>query len=404
MGDKTRVLFVDDEPDVLSGMKRMLRPMRTEFDMDFVLGGQEALDLMAEQPCDIIVSDMRMPGMDGSELLTKIKQDYPNTIRLMLTGYADDEAVLRTVGVAHQFMAKPCDSEGLKLVLQTVSVLHDLFSDERLKSIISSIDSLPSLPENYARLQRVIRDPDSSLSAVGAIIEEDLGMSAKILHLVNSAFFGLYQHIDSPSHAVSLLGLDTVKSLVLGVQVFSELKTESRLLQLDELFSHSMAVGTIAQKIAVAAGADKMVADDCLIAGILHAVGQLLLLASLPEEYEQVLYAVGPDTVLQDVEREMLHADHGVVGAYLLGLWGLPGRVVEAVCFQHRLQEYPQDEFTPALAVHIANVLHYKLKPDMCIGACQELDEVAVAKAGLSGRMDGFMEIAKEVVKEPSPE
>jgi HD-like signal output (HDOD) protein len=398
MGDKKRVLFVDDEPDVLSGIKRMLRSMRTQFDMEFATGGEEALELMSETSCDIVVSDMRMPGMDGAELLTKIKQMHPNTIRLMLTGHADDEAILRTVGVVHQFMAKPCESEALKLLLTTVSALHDRLSDSRLKSIISSTDSLPSLPENYARLQQVIADPDSALSDIGAIIEEDLGMSAKILQLVNSAFFGLYRHIDSPSHAVSLLGLDTVKSLVLGVQVFSELRTESRVLSMDEMFSHSMAVGAIANKIAQTVDADKMVADDCLIAGILHGVGQLLLLANIPEEYEQVLGAVGPENSLYEVEREMLHADHGAVGAYLIGLWGLPGQVVEAICFHHRLQEYPQDGFSPALAVHIANVLHFELKPDMCIGACPALDEQAVSKAGLDSKVDEFRTIATEVV------
>ncbi len=402
MVDKKRVLFVDDEPDVLSGMRRMLRPMRTEFDMEFASGGQEALEVMSKQTCDIVVSDMRMPGMDGAELLTKIKRQHPNTIRLMLTGHADDEAILRTVGVVHQFMAKPCESEALKLVLSKVSVLHDRLSDDRLKSIISSIDSLPSLPENYARLQQVIADPDSALSDVGAIIEEDLGMSAKILQLVNSAFFGLYQHIDSPSHAVSLLGLDTVKSLVLGVQVFSEIKAKSKLLPLDELFSHSMAVGSIAHKIAQAVGAKKQLADDCLIAGILHGVGKLLLLANIPEEYEQVLTAVGPDTTLYDAERQILHADHGAVGAYLIGLWGLPGNVVEAICFHHRIQEYPQEGFSPALAVHIANVLHYELKPDTCIGACPVIDEEAVAKAGFGDRIDEFRAIAAELASSPS--
>jgi len=397
MSDKKHVLFVDDDPDILSGMKRMLRSMRKEFKLEFSQGGREALEVMAEHDCDIIVSDMRMPGMDGSALLGQIKEKYPHTIRLMLTGQADDESVLRTVGVAHQFLAKPCESEYLKLVLSKVSILHDLLSDEHLKSIISSVDSLPSLPETYAQLQQLINDPEASIGDIAALIERDLAMSAKVLQLVNSSFFGLYKHIDSPSRAVNLLGLDTVKALVLGVQVFSELKTQSKLLPASKLFSHSMVVGTLAHKIAVTVDVEKQMADDCFIAGILHDVGKLLLLAKIQERYEKALEMAGPELSLHAAEEQVLGADHGVVGAYLIGLWGLPGPVVEAICFHHRLEKYPEKGFNPALAVHLADVLYHELHPGG-IGAPPMINNKAVVEANLAERLEEFKSIAKEVL------
>ncbi|MEN8189166.1 MAG: response regulator [Thermodesulfobacteriota bacterium] len=400
MSDKKRILFVDDDPDILSGMKRMLRFLRKQFDMKFAGGGLEALDIMARQSYDIVISDMRMPGMDGAELLKQVKKQYPNTIRMMLTGQADDESVLRTVGVVHQFLAKPCESEDLKLTLARVSVLHDLLADEQLKSMISSVDSLPSLPATYVRLQEIISDSDCSIADVGALIEEDVAMSAKVLQLVNSAFFGLFRHIDSPSRAVSLLGLETIKGLALGVQVFSKMQATSKLMPVDLLFSHCMAVGSLARKIAVAAGVEKQVADDCFIAGILHDVGKLLFLVNMAEAYDEVLNRTGPETSLHEAEIQALQADHGVVGAYLIGLWGLPGQVVEAICFHHRLEEYPMEAFTPALAIHLADTLYHQYCPGLLVGACPSLNEEVIGRVGLLEKMEEFNEIAREVFGE----
>lgn len=126
---KKRILFVDDEPNILSGLKRMLRSMRKEFDLQFAGSGIEALDSMAVHESDIVVSDMRMPGMDGAELLDIIQERYPSAVRIMFTGQADQESVLRTVGVVHQFLTKPCDSDLLRSVLLRAGTLHRFVSD-----------------------------------------------------------------------------------------------------------------------------------------------------------------------------------------------------------------------------------------------------------------------------------
>ena len=226
--DKRRILFVDDEPNILDGLRRMLRSMRKEFDLYFAESGKEALELMNQNEFDVVVSDMRMPGMDGAELMTEIQKRYPHSIRIMLTGQADEESTLRTIGVVHQFLAKPCDPEKLKNILLRASALHRLMIDGKLKDIVSSIDTLPSLPSVYVKLQKKIREPEASLDDIGEIISQDIAMTAKILQLVNSAFFGLYQKVESPARAVKLLGLDTIKALVLVSQIFSEIKISGR--------------------------------------------------------------------------------------------------------------------------------------------------------------------------------
>jgi putative nucleotidyltransferase with HDIG domain len=398
MSEKKRVLFVDDDSDVLSGMKRMLRSMRKELVLSFATGGQKALEEMAQSPFDIVISDMRMPGMDGAALLQEIRSRYPNTMRVMLTGQADDDSVLRTVGVAHQFLAKPCESETLKEVLSKVTVLHDLLSDDQLQSLVSSVNSLPTLPESYTRLQELINDPESAIADVAALIEEDVAMSAKILQLVNSAFFGLYKHIDSPGHAVNLLGLDTIKALVLGVQIFSEMDMKNKQFSVGGLFSHSMKVGKLAQKIALAAGCEKEICDDCLIAGILHDVGKLLLLSKAPEQYSEALDRCTPEKNLHQAEQEVIGADHGMVGAYLIGLWGLPGPVVEAIGFHHRTQDFPMETFTPVAAVHLADALYYTLFPQEARGPAPLPDEGAVRVTQMAGGVEDLKRITLEVL------
>jgi len=354
---KKRVLFVDDEPNILDGLRRMLRSMRKEFELCFADGGAAALQMIDEKGFDIVVSDMRMPGMDGAQFLAEVKKISPQSIRIMLTGQADDESVLRTVGVVHQFLAKPCDPVKLKEILQRSSALHQILGDGYLKEIISTIDTLPSIPKIYQELQEKITDPAVELTEISEIISKDVAMTAKILQLVNSAFFGLFQKVDTPLRAVSLLGLDTIKSLVLSVQIFSDKSLEAQAGFIDELWQHSIAVGTFAQKITYSEMGDKDSASDAFFAGILHDIGKIILISKIPKKYDETLAIAKSEALtIYDAEKRVFNATHCEMGAYLAGLWGFQTEVIEAIGFHHHLEKYPPLNFTPALAVHIANV------------------------------------------------
>lgn len=405
--DKKRILFVDDDPNILAGIRRVLRSMRDEFDLHFAENGREALEKMAETTFDVVVSDMRMPGMDGAELLKKVQELYPCTIRIMLTGQADQESILRTVGVVHQFLEKPSNPDILKSVLLRSSALYGVLADDRMKEIVSRIESLPSLPDIYMQLQRAMASSDVSVAEVAKIIEQDIGMSAKVLQLVNSAFFGLFQQIESPARAVGLLGLDTIKGLVLGVQVFSEMKSGSKLFSLNNLMQHSMAVGACAKKIAAAETDDKTIIDHSFIGGILHDIGKLVLASRMQEQYDQAILLCREQTCsLREAELQVFNTGHDSVGAYLIGLWGLPGPVVEAIAFHHNLNSYPTDSFSPALAVHAANALYYSQLQTAgnnneleLIGAPTELDYGFLDKLGMSNRIASWQEMCAEIMK-----
>ena len=248
---KKRVLFVDDEPKVLDGLRRMLRKMRNEWEMEFATSGTEALEAIRKQPFDVVVSDMRMPGMDGAELLTKVREICPTAVRLILSGHSEKEMILKSVGPTHQFLAKPCDADTLKATVARACALRELLANEQLKGVVSGVKSLPSMPGLYTQLVEVLQSPDSSLQDVAAIIGGDIGMTAKILQLVNSAFFGLRRHIEGPAQAITYLGLDTVSAVVLTAGAFAEFEDSREATEVAEtLYPHSITAGSLAGHIA----------------------------------------------------------------------------------------------------------------------------------------------------------
>lgn len=382
---KKAIMFVDDEPNILQGIKRMLRSMRQEYSFCFAEGGKEALAMMEDSPVDVVVSDMRMPGMDGATFLTEVQSRFPLTMRIMLTGQADEESILRTVNVVHQFLAKPCEPDHLKEVLVRAGVLHGILANSDLKGIVTSIGSLPSLPSVYSQLQEALRDPEITADQVAAIIEQDIAMTAKLLQLVNSSFFGLFQKVESPGRAVKLLGLDTIKILTLGVQIFAEIKICSPAVSLDYLWAHSFAVAHCSKAIAAEATDDIAVINNSFIAGLLHDIGRLLLLSRMGERYAELVTAViEEERLLVDEENHVFHASHSDIGAYLVGLWGFNGAIVEAVAFHNNIANYPGDTFSAAGAVHIADALYYEHRPEDALGAPPVIDQEYLDRVGLA--------------------
>ena len=386
--EKRRILFVDDEANILDGLRRMLRSIRQDYELCFAESGAEALALMNDNEFDVVVSDMRMPGMDGADLLIETKKKHPHSIRIMLSGQADDESILRTVGIVHQFLAKPCEPEKLKNILMRASALHRLLINGELKDLISSIETLPSLPSVYAKLQKRIREPEASLDDIADIIGQDVAMTAKILQLVNSPFFGFFHKVDSPARAVKLLGLDTIKALVLGAQIFSEIKISGDLFPVEFLWSHSMTVGALAKMIAESETAEKDIVNDSFIAGILHDIGKLILVSKLEQKYSEAVHLAKEENIsLRLAEIKVFKATHSDMGAYLAGLWGFNSDIVEAIGFHHRLGEYPAGTFSPALAVHIANVMYYRYHQDQTVGAMPEFNEEYLLTVGLGDKL-----------------
>ncbi len=351
------VLFVDDEPNILEGLQRMLRSMRHEWQMSFAPGGAEALAILATQNIEVIVSDMRMPGMDGAQLLHEVKQQYPQIVRIILSGYAEKELILKSVGAAHQYLAKPCDAETLKSTVTLACAMRNLLTDEKLRGLVSQLHTVPSLPTLYSELMEELNAADSSLKKIGEIIEQDIGMTVKILQMINSAFFGLRRQISNVSEAVNFLGLETITSLSLAVGVFSQFEGQPTASNpIPSLWTHSSVVGAIAKRIATKERS--AIAQDAFTAGLLHDIGEVVLAANLPQQFAAVQELVAQENCSKlEAEKQIFEATHPEIGAYLLGLWGIPNPVVEAVAFHHTPGASPTDSFSALTAVHVADGL-----------------------------------------------
>ena len=329
-----RLLFVDDEALVLEGLRRALHGPLRDWDMHFVDSAAAALSALDQQTYDAVVTDMRMPVMDGAQLLEQVKQRHPCVIRVVLSGQSSTEAVYRSIAPAHQFLSKPCDPQELVVRLNQAIAMRDLLANESIKTIVGSLRSIPSLPSLYDELTAALRTDNISLGKVERIISKDVAMAAKILQLANSAFIGARGRVSSLLQAVSLIGTEAVRHLVLSVNVFSQLDRNSNIADyLPALWDHSVTVASLAQRIATSEGCPKALVEESLTAGLLHDVGKAVLLAGMPGKYRHIL-EINPSALIS-LELEYLGCTHAQVGAYLMSLWGLPTPLVHTVAFHH---------------------------------------------------------------------
>lgn len=355
---KRRILFVDDEPMILDGLQRMLRPARKEWDMTFVDSGDEALVALEANPFDVIVTDMRMPGMDGAQLLEHVKERFPGVIRIVLSGYFEKETAMRAVPVAHQFLAKPCDAIKLREAVERCCTLSLYVKDDDTRRVLGAIGELPSLSRNCASLMKALEDPNIPVNEVSRIVERDVGITAKVLQLVNSAFFGPSKEITNVRMAVTYLGLDVLKTLVVSAELFRTFRPSSHAqgFSFEGFQEHCQLAATIASNLPV----PKSMASTAVVAALLHDTGILILSARLPKEFEKALsISLQQDRPLYRVEAELTGTTHAEVGAYLLGVWGLPKDIVDAVGRHHR--PAVTSPVKPGLdilaAVHVADIL-----------------------------------------------
>ena len=342
-----RILFVDDELNILRAMQRSFHGMREEWDMEFASSGAAALESLAKAPADVIVSDMRMPGMDGWQLLAEVKKLYPQTVRLVLSGHADPSSVMRAVGTAQLYLAKPCESGALKAAIVQTQMLRQLLSSDRLALLVGEVGMLPSAPTAFQEILACLQNPAASLTDAAKIIGRDVAMTANIMKLVNSAFFGSRRPITTADRAVAYLGMDTLGALVLGHSVFqSGVATNIPGFSLERLWQHSLETGAAARAIAFSENLPPAKADEAFLAGVLHDVGKVV--------YATRAAALSNDTQTVDFAAQM-DAHHAEVGAYLLGLWGFPNSIVEAVAFHHTPSHASEKGLNLAGIVHIAD-------------------------------------------------
>ena len=393
-----RVLFVDDEPHLLGGLRRMLRTQR-DWECAFVESGPAALDLFAVEPFDVVVTDMRMPGMDGARLLTEVQRRYPAAVRIVLSGQSDLEALLRSVGPAHQHLSKPCDSDVLIAAVERGCVLRDRLTNPELRGLLAGLGTLPSMPRPYRDLVEELHADEPSIGRVADIVGSDAAMVARILQLVNSAFFGVHQRVTTPFEATQLLGLDTIRHLLLSASAFSQLgQSEPQRARAESVWRHSLRVSMSANAIATAAGLDRDQRELATVVGMLHDIGLLIFETSMPERFRTVVAQARTDGVsVSEAEVAAFGATHAEAGAFLLDAWGLPVDLVSAVAFHDRPSHFGVQEFGVVTVAHVAAAITQE--SDAGGMPCLRLDEAHLDQAGVSDQLDAWRRACIAAVK-----
>jgi HD-like signal output (HDOD) protein len=355
---QTSVIFVDDDASILSSMRRMLHPLRKEWNMRFAVSGAEALEMMSKEKFDVIVSDMRMPEMNGAQLLARAKSLYPGMARLILSGHAERELAVQTISVTHQFLNKPCSVEELgETINQSISLRHMLQKPE-LCEMANSIVQLPSKPASYAAIMEELGNDKPSIEKVTEIVENDPAMTVTMLRLVNSGFFGLGSRVGSVMEAIGLLGLELVKSLALSGVVFSKYDGQGTF-SIEQFADRGINVANLARQLASLKSISKNMIDEVFVAGMLCDIGLLAMHSLMREKYQGIVdYAQGEHIPILEAEKKVLGATHAELGAYLMALWGFDDHVIEAIAYHHHPEKaMPNQQPMPLDFVHIADSL-----------------------------------------------
>lgn len=397
-----RILFVDDESRILDGLRRMLRGFRNEWDMAFAEGGEAALAAFDRQRFDVIVTDMRMPGMDGTTLLARVQERSPETVRIILSGYAEREAAARAALVAHQFLSKPAAPDTLREAIDRACSLHDTVMSGRIRALLGSVDTLPAVPRSVARVCALLRAPEPDLDAVARLLAHDSAMTAKVLQLVNSSFFGHASGVASLSTAVRLLGATMIRNLAFTVEIFRAFDTRKCTpdFSIDALHRHSLLVASLAPVVFP----DRVDPADAYLAGLLHDAGKLVLADRLSTPFGAMIRRARADGVpLHAVETAEMGVSHAEIGGYLLGLWHFPPAIVESVRFHHAPREREAPRPGLLAAVHVANALVNELQDARGCGGdpFARVDEGYVEMLGCADRLPAWRRAARELAAAP---
>ncbi len=291
-----------------------------------------------------------MPGIDGTQLLTQVKNKYPHIIRITLSGYANDNLALRNTRIVHQSLAKPSSGKDIIRIIERAIQLRESLNNEELLKFVNGIDELPSLPEVYLKLEKEINSPNSSIDRISNIITTDPIITAKILQLSNSAFFGLPMHITNIKQALNFLGIKIMQNLVLSIKLFKSIDSDnpnSKIFQ--EVWTHSNKVAFLAKQISEMTDLSKNLSEESFLSGLLHDIGKLIILENMKETKFSDL------NELKEFETKSLNTNHAALGAYLLGIWGLPDTIVEAVAYHHNTELINFNDNTPSLFVFVAD-------------------------------------------------
>ncbi|MBX2821647.1 MAG: HDOD domain-containing protein [Rhodothermaceae bacterium] len=396
------ILLVDDHQELLNSLNRAFYLLPDEWEVDAANNGKEAIEMLGKRAYDVIVTDIKMPLMNGADLLDVVVSMYHSTIRIVLSGYTEKDLIYKTVGTAHHFLTKPVNLEKLIGVIRRSLSLRSQLTDVKIKSLVSGIRTLPSLPRVYQELIQALRKTTVSMKEIETIVSRDVGLTAKLLHLVNSSFFGRASRVTSVMQAIQLLGVEVVKAIAVSTAVFTPFKeNKSSYFSMLSFEERSMAIAIRARELAKTEKQEQHIIEDSFIAGMMLEIGRLIVASNLPEEYDRIHGLVlSGDRTPTNAEQDVLGVSYAEIGAYLLSLWGFRDNVVEAVAFQDMPSKSDDHEFSPLTAAHVAKGFAHALTGQDIAELHGLIDVDYLKKLGHFSRLDEWQLICNQHIHE----
>jgi putative nucleotidyltransferase with HDIG domain len=394
MGEK-KILLADAD---LRTIREFQLCLGDQWNVVSATSGKAALQAMKQQSFEVLVATLDLPELDGAQLLNQARRKHPNIVRFILAPEADRERVMKKAHGAHQFLAKPLDTGTLRSTLERTLALGAWISNNSMRELVSRVRTFPSIPSIYLEIQAALRSPNATSSEVGAIIAKDMAMMTRLLQVLNSAFYGLTRKITDPAEAVGLLGFDAVKSLVVAIKLLTQYdKVKPVYFSIDKLWRHSTGVAAIAKELALLETGNLATADAAFTGGLIHDIGKVFLASSFDEQYKGVQVLASKQRVpLCEIEKEIFGATHGQIGAYLLGLWGMPLELLEIAAFHHQPARCAHESFNHLTAVHLANALDHELNPKISETVPTTVNEEYIAGLGLLEKLPFWRQLANQ--------
>ncbi|MCX7798552.1 MAG: response regulator [Melioribacter sp.] len=326
------ILFVDRK----NYLEEIIIKSNNKYILHFADNFQTALKILKNNEIDVCIINADLISLNGFDLLSRIKKNYPKIIRVLITDHQEKNFSLRTFNLAHQHYKSPLTEQILKEKIEPATILKSLIQNEKTLTKLNSEDGIPTLPEIYYKVEKEINLPDVSIQRIANLISKDLSLTTKILQLANSAYFGISAKIVDILQAINILGLNVIKSIIVYTKVFTNLEKKRELKEIIEtIWNHSILVSNISHKIIYHFTKEKELAEQAYIAGILHDIGKVILL-NIEHDYEKLLKLFNINAEIDDDKiKKEYGATHSEIGAYTLAIWGFHKSVVDAVLLHH---------------------------------------------------------------------
>lgn len=360
---KAKILFIDDQENILQSLKLSLRSMRNEWDMSFAPSGAEGLEMFDRIWPDVVVTDMRMPNLDGTHVLRGIQKRKPDVGKIILSGYSDKETVIKNLQLANEYLSKPCRTQDLIIAIRNTLRTNDIILNPEIKNIVAEIETIPTSSTVYERLIGELENDNAKPQAISEIISQDIALSTNLMRIINCTFFNFPKQAKDIDHAVQMLGSKTLLNIVKSSHLFEKFKElEHSGLSIKMLWEHSLRVAHFAKIIAASSELPETSCNDCVIASMFHDIGKFIFASKMPVQFLEVITMVKKDNCSVDIaERCVLGTSHAEVGAYLLARWGFSHEQISILRSHHSEEVMKSLEVTPQMVLFAANSLDHEL-------------------------------------------